>query len=333
MGNHKDKTILLSHGGGGEETRELIEGIFKKHLSNPFLDSLEDATTLPPSGGSIAFTTDSFTVSPIFFKGGNIGKLAVAGTVNDLSVSGAMPLYLSSGFVIEEGFPMSRLDEIVKSMAIEAEKSGVMVVTGDTKVMPRGSINEIVINTSGIGKIVRSGLSATSIRPGDIIGVSGSVGDHGACILAEREGLNFDLALESDCESLWSTLKHLFDTDIKIHALRDPTRGGLSAVLNEWAASSSLEIEVWEDEIPIQDAVRGLCEMLGMDPLQLASEGRFVAALPPEGEETFLDIAGKDARIIGKVLDNNKPRVILKSSYGTKRIMEPPSGELLPRIC
>jgi hydrogenase expression/formation protein HypE len=331
-------TILLAHGGGGEESRELIEGIFRRYLSNPVLDSLEDSAVLPRIDGKVAFTTDSFTVSPSFFRGGNIGKLSVAGTVNDLSVTGARPLYLSAGFVIEEGFSLKDLSIIVQSMSEEAAKTGVAVVTGDTKIMPRGSMNGIVINTAGIGRIEREGLSSSRVSPGDVIIVSGTMGDHGACILAEREGLGFDLDLESDCASLWPVIQKVIEISPDIHAMRDPTRGGLAAVLNEWAAASGVEIEMDEEFIPLKNAVKGICELLGMDPLQLASEGRFIAALPEDDADAFIEILqsdalGKDARVAGRVISGERARVLLRSSYGTRRILEPPSGELLPRIC
>ncbi|WP_448588203.1 hydrogenase expression/formation protein HypE, partial [Thermocrinis sp.] len=224
--------ILLSHGGGGEETWKLIKELFLKHFSNEYLNRLEDSALLDMSC-RIAFTTDAFTVKPIFFKGGNIGKLAVAGTVNDLAVMGAKPTYLSASFIIEEGFLWQELELVVKSMKVEAERAGVLLVAGDTKVVPRGSADGLFISTSGIGKVVFDGLSASNVRPGDVLIVSGSLGDHGACILAEREG--FDIDVESDCASLWSLVEGVLSTGAEVHAMRDPTRGGLSAVLHEWA--------------------------------------------------------------------------------------------------
>ncbi len=330
--------ILLAHGGGGEETRELIEGIFRRYLSNPFLDRFEDSAVLDIPDGGIAFTTDSFTVSPLFFNGGNIGKLAVAGTVNDLSVMGARPLFLSAGFIIEEGFLIEDLERILQGMHEETEKTGVMVVTGDTKIMPRGQLNGVIINTSGIGKLLYRGLSASNLNVEDGIIVTGTVGDHGACILAEREGMGFELDIPSDCASLWEILKEVLDSGAEIHAMRDPTRGGLAAVLNEWATASGTEIEILEHEIPVEGSVRGICELLGMETTHLASEGRAVIAVKNGDEGTVLDSLrnhplGKGARLIGSVTDRGKKRVILRSPYNTRRIMEPPSGELLPRIC
>jgi hydrogenase expression/formation protein HypE len=332
------KKILLAHGGGGEETRALISSIFHKYLSNSLLDSLEDSAILPRARGKMAFTTDSFTVSPYFFNGGDIGKLAVAGTVNDLSVMGARPAYLSAGFIIEEGFLLNDLERIVMSMQEEASHSGVMVVTGDTKVMPRGHLNGIVINTSGIGEVMYDGLSASNLAAGDRIIVSGTIGDHGACILAAREGIGFELDIESDCQSLWNDINKVIHSGAEIHSMRDPTRGGIAAVLTEWAQQSDVEIEIMEEAIPVKNAVQGTCELLGMDPAHLASEGRLLLAVKGNDGDRVLKAmkeqsSAEDARIIGTVISKGKGRVILRSSYNTRRIMEPPSGELLPRIC
>ncbi len=331
------RRILLSHGSGGEETQKLIKEIFIKHLGNDILNRLEDASILRVSS-EIAFTTDSFTVSPPFFRGGDIGKLAVAGTVNDLSVMGARPLYISVGFIIEEGFELESLEKIVRSMGEEASKTGVKVVAGDTKVVPKGQVDRIFINTSGIGEVVRKGLSAHNLRPGDVLIVSGTVGDHGACILAEREGMEFELPIESDCRSLWELVEKVLQTGAEVHAMRDPTRGGLAAVLNEWAEQSDVEIEVDEEEIPVKEPVRGLCELLGFEPTHLANEGMVVFAVAPDHAKLVLETLrshpyGKDANVIGRVVGKGKARVVLKTPYGAKRLMEAPSGELLPRIC
>ena len=331
------RRILLSHGSGGEETQKLIKGLFLKHLGNKILNRLEDAALIKVNP-EIAFTTDSFTVSPPFFRGGDIGKLAVAGTVNDLSVMGARPLYLSVGFIIEEGFELESLEKIVKSIGEEASKTGVKVVAGDTKVVPKGQVDRIFINTSGIGEVVRKELSAHNLRPGDVIIVSGTVGDHGACILAEREGMEFELPIESDCRSLWELVEKVLQTGAEVHAMRDPTRGGLAAVLNEWAEQSDVEIEVEEERIPVKESVLGLCELLGLEPFHLANEGIVVLAVAPEHTELILGTLkshpyGKDARVIGRVTEKGKARVVIKTPYGAKRLMEAPSGELLPRIC
>ncbi|WP_457623892.1 hydrogenase expression/formation protein HypE [Persephonella sp.] len=331
------KQILLSHGGGGEETQKLIKELFFRYFSNPILEKMEDAAVLD-TGKKIAFTTDSFTVSPIFFKGGNIGKLAVAGTVNDIAMMGAKPIYMSCSFIIEEGLPYDELEEIVKSMAEEMKNSGVKVVTGDTKVVPRGSVDKIFINTAGIGEVIYDGISASSLDSGDVVLTSGTIGDHGACIMAEREEIDLEGDLKSDCVSLWSLVKDILDEKIPVKAMRDPTRGGLSAVLNEWAEQSNVGIEIEESKIPIKEEVQGLCELLGLDPLNLANEGKLIIAVPEEYAEKTLKILksnplGINGEIIGKVIEEYKGKVILKSPYGSKRILEPPAGELLPRIC
>jgi hydrogenase expression/formation protein HypE len=331
------KKILLAHGGGGEETRRLIDEVFRKRLSKPVLNPLEDAALLSLDHRKIAFTTDSFVVAPPFFPGGNIGKLSVAGTVNDLAVMGARPRFLSAGFVLGEGFLLQDLIRIVEAMAAEAEHGGVRVVTGDTKVMPGVDFRGIVINTAGIGEIMREGLSASRLALGDRIIVSGPVGDHGACILAAREEIDFQLPIESDCTSLWNLLEEVVVDKNDLHAMRDPTRGGLAGVLTEWADASSVEIEIDEGTIPVREPVRGACELLGMDPLHFACEGRAVLAAGEDAEEILSKLKahpqGRDAAIIGRVISKDTFRVVLKSSWNTRRIMEPPSGELLPRIC
>ena len=331
------KQILLSHGGGGEETQKLIKELFFKYFSNPILEKMEDAAVLD-TNSKLAFTTDSFTVSPIFFKGGNIGKLAVAGTVNDLAMMGAKPKYLSCSFIIEEGLPFEKLEEIVKSMSEEMKKTGVQIVTGDTKVVPKGSADKIFINTTGIGEIVYEGISAHNIKEEDIILVSGTIGDHGACIMAQREGIELEGNIASDCASLWPLVEDLINAGITIKAMRDPTRGGLSAVLNEWAEQSNIGIEIEEEKIPVKDEIQGLCELLGLEPYTLANEGKLILAVPANEAEKALEVMrknelGKNAQIIGKAISDYKGKVILKSPYGSKRIMEPPVGELLPRIC
>jgi len=328
--------VLLLHGGGGEGTWKLIREVFLKHFDNQYLSKLEDAAILELNG-KVAYTTDGFTVKPIFFKGGNIGKLAVAGTVNDLVVMGAKPLYLSVSFVIEEGFPLMTLERIVQSMKEEAQKTGVIVAAGDTKVVPKENLDGIFISTSGIGKVIYEGLSASNVKPGDVIIASGSLGDHGACILAEREG--FDIEIESDCASLWDLVKNVLSVGAEIHAMRDPTRGGLSAVLHEWASSSKVSFVIEEENIPIKEPVRGLCEFLGLEPYHLACEGRVIIAVKEEDAEKVLQALkehplGRDSAIIGRAVPVEKrPEVLLKTAYNTLRHLEPPTGELLPRIC
>ena len=331
------KKVLLSHGGGGEETQRLIKDLFLKYFSNEILNRLEDSALLNLRG-KVAFTTDAFTVSPIFFRGGNIGKLAVAGTVNDLAVMGAKPKYLSASFVIEEGLPFEDLERVVRSMAEEASKVGVLIVTGDTKVVPKGHADRLFISVSGIGEVVYEGLSAHNLREGDVIIVSGSVGDHGACILAQREGMEFDVPVESDCKSLWNMVEKVLSSGAEVHAIRDATRGGLAGVLNEWADQSGVTIEVEEESIPVKEAVRGICELLGLEPTHLANEGMAVFAVAQKDAERVLEILrstpeGREAQIIGRVIKKGDPKVILSTPYGVKRVMEPPAGELLPRIC
>jgi len=272
--------IQLSHGGGGEETNALIHDLFYRQFGNEILERAEDAAVLDV-GGKIAFTTDSFTVSPLFFGGGDIGKLAVAGTVNDLAMMGAQPRYLSSAFIIEEGFDFADLERIVESMAKELAKSGAKIVCGDTKVVPRGGVDGIFINTAGVGEIVREGISAQNLHEGDVIIVSRDVGRHGATVLMAREGLEVSADLQSDCETLWPAVEALIEGDISISALRDATRGGLSAVLNEWAQSSDVCLEIEEAAVQISDEVRGICEMFGFEAMDFANEGTFVLAVAP----------------------------------------------------
>ncbi len=331
------KFITVAHGSGGEETRKLIEEVFLREFSDPVLTDLEDSALLDVPR-RIAFTTDGFTVSPIFFRGGDIGKLAVSGTVNDLAVTGAKPIFMSVSFIIEEGFPLEDLKRIVRSMKETAEEVSLRIVAGDTKVVPKGQVDGVFITTSGIGEVLRNGLSSRNLQPGDLILVSGTVGDHGATVIAEREGINMDMDLESDCSPLWDLIEPLLKELKTLRAMRDPTRGGLAAVLNEWADASQVQIEVDEERIPVKDQVRGICEMLGFEPTHLANEGMVVVCVGQDEGEKALDLLrkhpkGKDAAIVGSVVSKGKGRVVLKTPYGAERILDPPSGELLPRIC
>lgn len=331
--------LLLAHGGGGEETFFLIKEFFLKYFDNPILSKLEDSALIFNSSGKFAFTIDGFTVKPLFFKGGNIGKLAITGTINDLAVMGARPLYLTVGFIIEEGFKLKDLEIILKSMKEEAEKNKILIVAGDTKIVPKGEVDGIFITTAGIGEVIYEGISCKNIVPGDLIILSGSIGDHGTCILAEREGINVEIDLESDCEALFPMLEPLFKAELEIHAMRDPTRGGLSATLYEWAYSSLVNILIEEEKIPVKPQVRSFCEAFGFEPYHLACEGRVVIALPEKDAYKALELlrshpSGKEAEIIGKVLGkNSSPQVFIKTLYGTHRILENTSGELFPRIC
>ncbi len=325
------KTITLSYGGGGEETNQLIHNLFYKNFSNTILESAEDAAVLDISG-KIAFTTDSFTVSPIFFNGGNIGKLSIAGTCNDLAMMGAKPKYISAGFMIEEGLSFDELEQIVQTMANELNKIGAKIVCGDTKVVPKGAVDKIFINTSGIGEIVKDNISAHNIKDTDAILVSRDIAKHGTVVMAHR--YEVDTQTKTDCKLLWEEVKALIDAGVEIKALRDATRGGLSAVLNEWVDASGVGIEIFEDKIPVDDDVVGLCEIFGFEPLDLANEGTFVVAVANKDKEKALDVLqkfNKNASIIGEAVNGKK--VVLKSPYGSKRYIDLPKGELLPRIC
>jgi len=323
--------ITLAYGGGGEETNKLINELFYKYFSNPILESAEDAAVVEMNGKT-AFTTDSFTVSPLFFNGGNIGKLAIAGTCNDLAMMGAKPEYLTCGFMIEEGLEFKELEEIVKTMANELKKVGAKIVAGDTKVVPAGSVDKIFINTSGIGKIIKPGISAHNLKKGDVVIVSRDIGRHGSVVMAHRYEVDTDI--KSDCKILWEEVEALIDEGIDIKALRDATRGGLSAVLNEWANASGVGIEIKEDKVPVSDDVIGLCEIFGFEPMDLANEGTFIAAVSPKDADRAEEILKKfnsNASVIGEVTDDKK--VVLTSPWGSKRYIELPKGELLPRIC
>lgn len=329
--------IQLSHGGGGEESAGLINGLFYTYFANDTLLSAEDAAVLHPQG-KIAFTTDSFTVSPIFFQGGDIGKLAIAGTVNDLAMMGAKPLWLSSSFVIEEGFAYSDLERIVASMAQELKKSGAKIVCGDTKVVPKGSVDQIFINTSGIGEIQQEGISASHIEEGDVIIVSGDVGRHGTAILMAREGLGISGEIQSDCATLWGAVESLINSGIKIKAMRDATRGGLSAVLNEWAVQSDICLEIRESDVPVASQVKGVCELFGFEPFDFANEGTFILAVSAEDADNALKTLQAheitcNTALIGDATVRKKGKVILHSAYGSSRYLDLPKGELLPRIC
>ncbi len=328
------KSITLAEGNGGAENQAFIKEIFWRHLGNEILDRGEDAALI--DGENLAFTTDSFTVSPLFFPGGDIGKLSVCGTCNDLAMMGARPKYLSLSVIIEEGFESRSVEKIVRSIKKELEVNGAMIVTGDTKVVPRGSVDEIFINTSGIGEREAEGISVSSIKKGDLLIVSGDIGRHGAAIFAKREGIELKSAIRSDCASLWPVVDALLKKGIKPHAMRDATRGGVAAVLNEWAQASNLCMEVEEESIPVSEEVRGICEILGFEATALANEGTFMLALSDREAKEVLDILkgfDKNAAVIGVVGESYPGRVVLKSEWGTKRFMDLPTGELLPRIC
>ncbi|MEA1953852.1 MAG: hydrogenase expression/formation protein HypE [Campylobacterota bacterium] len=328
------KTVTLAHGNGGEESSELVSKVFYKAFKNEILQKSEDAAII--QSGKLAFSTDSFTVTPLFFAGANIGKLAICGTCNDLAMMGAKPKYLTCSVIIEEGFCVDELKSIVSSMQSELEINGAKVVSGDTKVVPRGSVDKIFINTTGIGEVLKPNISSNSISQDSIVLISRDIGCHGASIFATREGIELSSELQSDCASLYPVVKKLIDANVEIVAMRDATRGGVSAVLNEWATQSNVCIEIEQSSIPICDEVRGLCEILGFDAMTLANEGTFILAVKRESLPSALEILKKfnsSACVIGKVTQSYPKKVLLKSDWGTKRFLAAPSGELLPRIC
>jgi hydrogenase expression/formation protein HypE len=333
-----NETILLAHGSGSRLSHDLIEKNFLPPLANPLLARLDDSAVFDLSG-RLAFTTDSYVVSPIFFPGGDIGKLAVCGTVNDLSMSGAAPLYLSLSFIIEEGLTIGKLKKVVGSIKAAAEEAGVNIVTGDTKVVNRGSADKLFINTSGIG-IIPEGvdISGANAKLGDKIILSGTIGDHGIAVMSQREGLKFSVPVQSDCAPLNKLVSQMLEASRRIHCLRDPTRGGLATTLNEFARQSGVGIRIEEEKIPVLDAVRAACELLGFDPLYVANEGKLVAIVAPNDAGKILakmkrNKYGAEAAVIGEVTDEHKGKVILKTRLGASRIVDMLSGELLPRIC
>ena len=335
-------TVLLAHGSGGRLSHELIHAIFMRHLGNPLLLTEDDAAVWEPhlSGGTrLALTTDSYVVRPIFFPGGDIGKLAVCGTVNDLAMVGAQPLYLTAGFILEEGLPLADLERVVVSMAQTARKAGVSVVAGDTKVVDRGSADRMFINTAGVGWVAAGlSISGSNARAGDAIILSGPVGAHGLAVLSQREGLHFSFPLGSDCAPLNGLVQAMLQADPHVHALRDPTRGGLATTLNEIAAQSRIGVELEEAAIPVPEGVRAACELLGLDPLYVANEGKLVAFVPPGAVESVLEAMhchpyGQGAAVIGHATPEHAGRVVLHTTFGAHRILDMLSGAQLPRIC
>ena len=329
---------MLAHGSGGKLAHELLEKSFLKALANPLLAKLDDSAVFDFSG-RLAFTTDSYVVSPIFFPGGDIGKLAVCGTVNDLAMSGAKPLYLSLSFIIEEGLPQGELSQVVDSVQKAAQEAGVEIVTGDTKVVHRGSADKLFVNTAGIG-IIPEGvdISGSNARPGDKVILSGAIGNHGIAVLSRREGLSFSTQLESDCAPLGGLVADMLAASSNIHCLRDPTRGGLATTLNELAKQSRVSIRIEEEKVLVRDEVLAACEMLGFDPLYVANEGKLVAIVPPEDADKVLRVMrknhyGKEAAIIGEVRAEHPGRVVMKTCLGSSRIVDMLVGDILPRIC
>jgi len=331
--------IKLAHGSGGLLSRELIEKVIKPKFGNRILDRLEDAAVLFLSENLLAFSTDSYVVRPIFFPGGNIGKLAVCGTINDLAVVGAQPLAISCGFILEEGFSFETLDKIIDSMQKMASQTGCQIVTGDTKVVEKGGADQIFINTTGIGVVrIKSSLSIEQIQVEDELIVTGTIGDHAASVFVARQNLPMTSSLESDCAPLFGLLQPLWSLGAKIRFMRDPTRGGVAATLNEIVRGRDFGVEITESLLPIKPEVRGICELMGFDPLHLANEGKAVIVVAPESTEIVLGLLkqhplGSDACVIGKIVEEPKGLVYLKTTLSTKRIIDLPVGDLLPRIC
>ena len=335
-----DDTVQVAHGGGGRMSQRLMDSVFLPALRNPALETRHDGAVIALPPGRLAFTTDSYVISPIFFPGGDIGSLSVHGTVNDLAMCGARPLHLSAGFIIEEGLPIASLRRIADSMARAAEAAGVTVVTGDTKVVDRGKGDQVFINTAGIG-VVPDGveIAPPRARPGDVVLVSGEIAVHGIAILSVRQGLQFETAMLSDSASLHELVGAALDVaGSHLHVLRDPTRGGVASALNEIATAAGVSIELEERSIPVNEAVQGACELLGFDPLYVANEGKCLAIVAPTHARAVLEAwrqnpLGRDAAIIGQVREEPRGRLVLHTRIGARRVVDMLSGEQLPRIC
>lgn len=331
--------ILLAHGSGGSMSHELVERVFLRHLGNPILAALEDASLIPLPPGQAAFTTDSYVVQPIFFPGGDIGRLAVCGTVNDLAMRGAQALYLSTAFILEEGLAITDLERVVASMRAAAQEARVSIVTGDTKVVEHGSADRMFITTAGVG-IIPDGVRIAAARaaPGDVVLLSGAIGDHGLTVMTQRQGLRFSGTLQSDSAPLNGLVQTMLQVSHDIHVMRDPTRGGLATTLCEIASASCVGIELDENVIPIHEAVRVASELLGLDPLYVANEGKLIAIVPARVAEQILAAMrahplGAEAALVGRVVAEHPGRVALRTVLGTRRVLDMLSGEQLPRIC
>ena len=331
--------ILLAHGGGGKLTNQLIDGVFLPAFSNPALEARHDGAVVTVGGARLAFTTDGYVVRPLIFPGGNIGDLAVNGTVNDLAMCGARPQYLSAAFILEEGLEMETLRTVVASMRKAAEAAGVELVTGDTKVVDRGSADRMFIVTAGVGAIeCGRAIGPQAVEPGDAVIASGDLGAHGIAVLSVREGLEFEAEIESDTAPLWAPVEALFAADVEVHCLRDLTRGGLASALNEIAAARGVGIAIEELAIPVRPAVRAACELLGLDPLYVANEGKLVAVVARESANAVVEAMrrhplGSDAAIIGQVTGAHAGMVTMRTVFGTSRIVDMLAGDQLPRIC
>jgi hydrogenase expression/formation protein HypE len=333
------KQIVLGHGSGGKLTQDLIEKIFLPNFRNDYLAQLNDQAVLEVNGSRLAFTTDSFVVTPIFFPGGDIGRLAINGTVNDLAMCGATPRFIAAAFILEEGLASDDLVRVVESMRQAAQEAGVLLVTGDTKVVNRGKGDQVFITTTGLGVLERPvKISADQARPGDRILLSGTIGDHGMAIMSQREGLEFEGPIASDTAALHTLVAAMLEASPEIHCLRDPTRGGVATTLNEIASRSGVGMEIDVRSIPVHESVRGACEILGLDPLYVANEGKLVAVVAPEAADAVLDQMrrhplGRDACCIGEVVAAHPRRVLVKTEIGGSRVLDVMMGEQLPRIC
>ena len=334
----QDKTVTMAHGAGGRQTTELIDSVFAAHFANDDLTA-DDAAVLVPPKGRMAVSTDGFIVSPAFFPGGNIGKLSICGTVNDLACMGAKPLYLTCAFVIEEGFPMEKLEEIAAAMEKTSKEAGVHIVSGDTKVAGKGQVDGVFITTTGMGEIQEGvNVAGTYAKPGDAIIVTGDIGRHGCTILLAREHFGIDADVTSDCAPLWKTVEAVMNTTHDLHVIRDATRGGVGTVLYEIAGQSNVGIRLDAAKVPVVPEVKGVCGMLGLEPLYLACEGRMVIMAPMEEAEKIVETLkkcpySKDAAIIGEVTADQPGKVVMTTEIGTQALLPQPGGELLPRIC
>lgn len=334
------RTITLAQGNGGVESNELINNVFKKYLGDFLCAEDEDAGVFLSNSKSYCTSTDSYVINPIFFPGGDIGKLSICGSSNDVAMMGGKPRYISIGFIIEEGFEIAELEKILLSIKKELAYTSLQIISADTKVVPKGNVDKIFINTTAIGEIKKEGISAKNLQDGDCIILSGNIGSHGSVIFCSRSEIELHSNLQSDCKQLYPMLEKIFDDSVSVNALRDATRGGLAAVLNEWANTAGVDIILEEEHIPILKEVRGVCEILGLEPYVLANEGVCVFSVPCSEAEKICELLrshpdGKEASIIGKVEKKNisTPRVILKNAWGTKRYLDYPQGEILPRIC
>lgn len=337
---NEDSVVLMAHGAGGKKSAELVRGLFLHYFDNPVLNRLEDSAVLARLTGRLAFTTDSFVVDPLFFPGGDIGKLAVCGTVNDLAASGARPVALSAAFILEEGLDFETLGRVVKSIRHAADEAGVYVVAGDTKVVPRGSADKMFITMSGVGELLESVEcpGPNKARPGDVVLLSGTIADHGIAVMLQREGMRFVTNVSSDCAPLWALVSNLLESAPSLHCLRDPTRGGVAAALNEIAVLSGVNIEIDETMIPVSEGVRVACDLLGIDPLHVANEGKMIVILPESEAGVALRAMkahplGERSAIIGVVKESPPGQVHLRTKLGTVRVLDVPSGDILPRIC